>query len=53
MKVGLSDVEAETLSKEYGDLSMTVEVVDSVDEAIAHIRRFGRLEIGYMRYSLF
>lgn len=42
MKMGLTDVEVESMNKEYGDLSMTVEVVDSVDEAVEHIHRFGR-----------
>jgi delta-1-pyrroline-5-carboxylate synthetase len=39
--LGLVDNAAESLHTEYGDLRMTVEVVNSVTEAIAHINAHG------------
>jgi gamma-glutamyl phosphate reductase len=38
---GLVDREAESMSTEYGDLRMTVDVVENVDHAIAHINEYG------------
>jgi gamma-glutamyl phosphate reductase len=33
---------ATDLRREYGDLGMTVEVVDGMDDAIRHIHTYGR-----------
>lgn len=41
MKSGLCDVEAKELKCEYGDLTCMVEVVDSMDEAIDWIHKYG------------
>lgn len=41
MKAGLSDVPAEQMKFEYGDLRCLVEIVDSVDEAIDWIHQYG------------
>lgn len=41
MKHGLSDVAAEQMKCEYGDLTCLVEIVDSVDEAIEWIHENG------------
>lgn len=41
MKLGLSDVAAEELKHEYGDLTCMVEVVENVDEAIDWIHKYG------------
>lgn len=41
MKLGLSDVAATELKFEYGDLTCMVEVVDSMDEAIDWIHKYG------------
>jgi delta-1-pyrroline-5-carboxylate synthetase len=41
MKVGLCDVAATKLKCEYGDLTCLVEVVDSMDEAIEWIHKYG------------
>jgi delta l-pyrroline-5-carboxylate synthetase len=41
MKMGLCDVPAEALKYEYGDLTCMVEVVDSIDDAIDWIHRYG------------
>lgn len=38
---GLVDRPAESMSTEYGDLRMTIEVVDDVYAAIKHINRYG------------
>ena len=38
---GLVDRPAESMSTEYGDLRMTIEVVDDVYAAIEHINRYG------------
>ncbi len=32
---------AQTLRKEYSDLEITIEIVDSVQDAIGHINRYG------------
>lgn len=32
---------APNLSKEYGDLELTIEAVDDVDSAIVHINKYG------------
>lgn len=32
---------AQSLSKEYGDLELTVEAVDDVEAAIVHINKYG------------
>ena len=42
MKASLTEKAAETLHKEYSDLRMSVEVVESVEEAIKHIHDYGR-----------
>ena len=42
MALGLTGEKAVSLSREYGELSMTVEVMDSVQEAVDHIHRYGR-----------
>ena len=41
MKLGLCDVRATELKREYGDLTCMVEVVDSMDEAIEWIHTYG------------
>lgn len=41
MKLGLCDVAATELKFEYGDLTCMVEVVDSIDEAIEWIHKYG------------
>jgi delta-1-pyrroline-5-carboxylate synthetase len=41
MKLGLSDVAATELKYEYGDLTCMVEVVESMDEAIDWIHKYG------------
>ena len=41
MKCGLCDLPAEELKCEYGDLTCMVEVVDSMDEAIDWIHKYG------------
>jgi len=42
MSLGLTDRLAEDLHCEYGDLRMTVEVVDGLQAAVDHINTFGR-----------
>lgn len=41
MKMGLADVAATELKYEYGDLTCLIEVVDSMDEAIDWIHKYG------------
>jgi len=41
MSLGLTDRVAEDLHCEYGDLRMTVEVVDGLQQAVDHINTFG------------
>jgi delta l-pyrroline-5-carboxylate synthetase len=41
MKMGLCDVAAEEMKREYGDLTCMVEVVDDVDEAVDWIHKYG------------
>ncbi len=41
MRAGLCDIPAEEMKFEYGDLRCMVEIVDSVDEAIDHIHKYG------------
>lgn len=41
MKAGLCDIPAEEMKCEYGDLRCMVEIVDSLDEAIDHIHKYG------------
>ena len=38
----LTSISAESMKTEYGDLMLTVEVVSSLQEAIDHIRTYGR-----------
>lgn len=38
---GLVEAEAESMHVEYGDLRLTVEVVDGVDAAVAHVNEHG------------
>lgn len=42
MALGLTGEKALNMRKEYGELSMTVEVMDSVQEAVGHIHTHGR-----------
>ena len=42
VKMGLTDNPAHAMNVEYGCLSMTVEVVESLEEAIEHIHQYGR-----------
>ena len=42
MSAGLVERIANDLKTEYGDLSMSVEIVDDVSEAVAHIHKYGR-----------
>ena len=42
LQLGLTERPATDLRTEYGDLSLSVEVVDSVSEAIRHIHFYGR-----------
>lgn len=46
MKYGLLDNAAENMNTEYGDLMLCVEVVSSLDAAMAHIHTYGR----YVRF---
>jgi delta-1-pyrroline-5-carboxylate synthetase len=41
LQLGLTDQALRSFHEEYGDLRMSVEVVDSVDEAVVHINRHG------------
>mmetsp|Transcript_23645 Transcript_23645/g.30848 ORF Transcript_23645/g.30848 Transcript_23645/m.30848 type:complete len:508 (+) Transcript_23645:109-1632(+) len=41
MKMGLTDIAAEELKCEYGDLTCMVEVVESMDDAIDWIHKYG------------
>ena len=41
MKVGLADTAAEALKCEYGDLTCMVELVESLDEAVDWIHKYG------------
>lgn len=43
MSLGITDRPAADLHTEYGDLRITVEIVDSIGHAIDHINTFGRL----------
>ena len=42
MELGLTEKAATDLHTEYSDLSMSVEVVSSVEQAVAHIHKYGR-----------
>lgn len=42
---GLAETAAESFHVEYGNLTICVEVVNSVEEAIDHINRYGRYEV--------
>ena len=42
MKQGVLDNAAENMNTEYGDLMVCVEVVPSLDAAMAHIHTYGR-----------
>ena len=42
MSLGLTGEKAVDLRREYGELSMTVEVVDSMKQAVDHILLYGR-----------
>jgi gamma-glutamyl phosphate reductase len=41
MSKGLTEKQALNMNNEYGDLSITIEIVNSVQEAIDHIHKFG------------
>lgn len=41
IQLGLTDRVADDLSREYGDLSMTIEIVDDLSAAVEHIHRYG------------
>ena len=41
VKLGLCDVAADEMKKEYGDLRCLVEVVESGDEAVDHLHKYG------------
>jgi gamma-glutamyl phosphate reductase len=47
MSIGLTDQEALEFHNEYGELKMTVEVVDDIHFAIQHINTFGRYIITF------
>ena len=42
IKLGLTDRHVEDFGSEYGDLTVAVEVVDSMESAIRHIHTHGR-----------
>lgn len=42
MSLGLVERKVEDFSTEYGDLTIAVEIVPSVQDAINHIHSFGR-----------
>ena len=42
MKVGLTDKKADDLHTEYCDMSMSVEIVSTIQMAIDHILTYGR-----------
>jgi gamma-glutamyl phosphate reductase len=52
MSLGLTDKPAEDMHTEYSDLRITVEMVDSVEEAIMHIHQFGRYDETLVSYHM-
>jgi gamma-glutamyl phosphate reductase len=42
MEAKVVEVAADDLSTEYGDLRISVEIVDDVQEAVTHIHKYGR-----------
>ena len=52
MAAGLTEQVASDLGTEYGSLSMTVEVVSGVHEAVQHIHTYGRYYLLHGRHLL-
>jgi gamma-glutamyl phosphate reductase len=42
IKLDLAKSRVEDFSNEYSDLVVSLEIVDNVDKAIAHIHKYGR-----------
>lgn len=42
MRLGLTERAVQDMHTEYGELCMSVEVVDSLDRAVEHIHKYGR-----------